>query len=64
VAQLGWHSTELPVPVPVAPSAPHDDHAMFSITEVPSQLYFTRVGSCSTGWLGSQHFPIRYVTAS
>ena len=37
-AQLGWHSTELSIPVPTAPPGPHDSHLMFSITEVESQL--------------------------
>jgi len=57
-AQLGLHSTELSVPVPRAPSAPHELHAMSSMTPVVSQLYANEFGRCSGGWLGSKHFPM------
>ena len=57
-AQSGLHSTELSVPVPRAPSGPHELHVMSSMTPVVSQLYAKELGRCSGGWLGSKHFPM------
>ena len=53
LAQFGLHSTALSVPLPVAPSAPHDDHTPCSPSpRCRRSCTPTVVGSCSTGWLG------------
>src|ERR1700712_3377565 len=62
-AQLGWHCTELSVPVPVAPSAPHDVHVMSCMELVPSQPYMIVAGCSSTGWSGVKQAPNMYVVA-